>query len=246
MDAAIERSRNRGDVLSVAFARRAVDGFYWRLGYVGLGAHVRMTCSVPEGEEVPRLQVSRTMLPAAEPILAAAYEHTYSCLPLRFVRPRDWWPTLRTRFPWLGDESIGTVLQSASPIGYYVADEGAVIEAAAIPGRMDAVCDAVLQNARNRTGELVLSLPPSHPLAASIVPLNHTLTVRRAWDGGHVVRAIDRDAMIRILGDRMTDLERSVWRSADLRDHDDARRTLIAAATGSLKTPPVWSRLDEF
>jgi hypothetical protein len=52
--------------------------------------------------------------------------------------------------------------------------------------------------------------------------------------------------MIRILGDRMTDLERSVWRSADLRDHDDARRTLIAAATGSLKTPPVWSRLDEF
>ncbi|HXG54478.1 MAG TPA: GNAT family N-acetyltransferase [Vicinamibacterales bacterium] len=242
-EASIERSRERGDLLSIGFARRAMDGYYPRLGYVGLGGHVKNTYTVPSAQGD-----NPAIVTAFDPELigayGAAYDNTYGGLTMRFMRTTSWWASLRDRSPWLRADGFVTVMVEDTPAGYYVEHGGTVMEAAWLPGQMPLVASAVLAGARARRSELSTSLSPSHPLSATLAALNHTTSMRRAWDGGHIVRIVDRDGLAALLAEHCSADERAAWRSFDVRSHVDARNLLMLAAAGSMSSPPVWSELD--
>ena len=242
MDAAIARSRERGDQLSIAYARRAVDGFYWNLGYVGLGAFVKSSYAVP-APAPGAADVTRGFDARHIDAYAGMYDATYAALPLAFARTAQWWSSLTSRAAWLRESSFLNVFANGSLAGYFVSDEGAVIEAAAHPRHVGDVANAIAAHAG---GNVTLTMGPWHPVAAALASHNHTESIRRPWDGGHIVRALDRDAVTAALAPRMTAVERGAWRAVDLTDHASSRAALMASAQGSLQVPPVWSKLDEF
>jgi predicted N-acetyltransferase YhbS len=250
MEAALARSRERGDVLSIAFARRAVDGFYWRLGYVGLGCHPRIVVQRPAtGGRVHPLTVVKGLDPAHLPAVREAYERTYKMLPLAFHRDSAQWSAIADRLSWTPAADWTLVADGRSIVGYYIENAGVVSEAAFVQPS-GAVRDALLEHAGAGT-ELTLALHPAHPVAALFRGSNHTATIRHAWDGGHVVRVLDAASFAAPLHGAGHDV-RDRWRNLDMASHGDARTVGMEAAgmaAGSLPLvypPPAWSRADEF
>ena len=99
MEAALERSRQRGDVFSILFARRAVDGWYPKLGYVGLGCHVELRLEHPLPVD-SILPFSGSIIRGVErsylSYYADAYLDSYKDVFLSFHREHKWWDQLES------------------------------------------------------------------------------------------------------------------------------------------------------
>ena len=251
MEAAIARSSDRGDDVSIAFARRAVDGFYWRLGYVGLGCHPRTVVRIP-AREGGSVRMEHGCDAAHLNVYADSYTRTYQGLPLSFQRSRAWWDTARERLRWLDAEQFVTVFNGSRAVGYFIVAADTVIEAACADedGR-DLLAGAVSDRAAGSDGEIALALHRRHPLMAAVRRFNHTESIRYAWDGGHVVRVLNGDAVARAFGTRVG-ASAAPSAGVALTDHDTARENLLrlsglsSGQDAQFGEFPVWSRVDEF
>lgn len=260
MEAALERSRQRGDALSIAFARRAVDGFYPRLGYVGLGCHPEMLVTLGRGADASG--GAGALKPGFDAQLldtyAEAYRDSYRDLVLSFRRDAAWWAQLSLRLSRRVDrEGFVSVEEGGRPVGYLIAHDGRVIEAASLLGSRRAVRAGILAFAAARGGDLTLALPLGHWAVHALRSMNHTLKVRYAWDGGHVVRVLDRAAFCAALAGLLGAAERQLLLELarlDVDHHDEAHALLMRlvgawAAPGRvpvLPALPTWTLLDEF
>jgi len=113
-------------------------------------------------------------------------------------------------------------------VGYAVTEGEHVWELSLTAGApSDAALSAVLAYQRERGHQQCsLHLHPSHPAARALFGRNHTMSIRRAWDGGHMAAPLHRAAARR--------LARVGLGSPRAGDQGDA----VAW--------PVWSPLDEF
>ena len=266
MEEAIAASRQRRDVLSIAFARRAVDGFYPRLGYVGLGCHPAMIVKIEPG---PPLSEAVTLSPQFDERLAtdvygAAYEDSYRELVMSFFRDAAWWASAPMRLQSrIEPDGFVTVREGKRPVGYFIAHGGRVVEAASVAGSRGAVLAAILIHFGTRAREVVLALPLGHWAMRAFQRMNHTLKVRYSWDGGHMVRVLDSAAFCAALAGavnlpasrREPGLEE--LRQFDVGGHEGARALLQHVAgcvvdadrareRPLLATLPAWSLVDEF
>lgn len=231
MEVALERSKRRGDACSVLFARRAVDGWYPRLGYVGVGAHVRLAL-LGVAERPQALVASAVPGPDVLDRLARQYEASYSQLYLSFVRSGDWWARLQDQLA-LKRLELVLVGGDRDPAGYLVRSGGVIIEAAAGEAGREAVRDAAFSCG-------TLSLPPEHWLMKLARVRDHELSIRYSWSGGHMLRVIDPRTFPS--GDG------AVMGSA--LDHAASRQLLLGLAgalDGVERWPgrPAWSLVDE-
>lgn len=230
MRVAMREGRRRGDDVSVLFARRAVDGWYPKFDFLGIGQHVQLqvatTVAAPaRGGGRWSAGVRDSLLPA----LAELYESAHRTLPGNFVRPADWWKRFEGRLRLRrGAELLTFASRSRGVIAYAIVEGDRVVEAALKPRDAALAAMALLEELRGRgvTGA-VFALHPSHPLMAPLFEMNHTLSVRRAWDGGHMAAALTSRA------------------AARLRAHGIATK-LTMADTGNIQAWPVWSPMDEF
>jgi predicted N-acetyltransferase YhbS len=248
MEEALAVSRARGDALSIAFARRAVDGFYPRLGYFGLGCHPELTVLAPARGEAA-LAVTPGFDVAEIGAYDAAYRATYGGLPFAFARDAAWWPSFAQRLEGrIPPDGFRTVRAHGRAAGYFVVQGQRVIEAAAVDGD-GATLEAALA-AVPGGGELALALPPAHPALVPWRRRNHTERVRCAWDGGHVARVLDGARFGAALA-RATGGDDAGAAAADVHDHAAARRLLervagVAERPRPLAPLPAWSAVDEF
>lgn len=238
MEAAIERSQRRGDICSILFARRAVDGWYPRLGYVGIGAHVSLRVLGTERGGIAESAVGEVPDLAQVDRLAGAYRSSYGGLFLSFDRPLEWWACLPEQLALKRSLEFLAVRSGGDVAGYCIRSGGVIVEAAAIQGSEEAVRDFALSHG-------ALALPTGHWLMRAAQGLDHELTVRYSWSGGHMVRVLERDAFLSGLGTIHTpDVE------LDVTDHGQARALLLwlAGADGGAPRwpdPPAWSLVDE-
>ena len=248
MEEAIALSRRRGDVLSIAFARRAVDGFYPRLGYLGLGCHPELTlAAVPSG--LPAAEMAPGFDTAASASYAAAYRASYRALPFAFARDDGWWGCFSRRLEGrLAADGFVNVIAGGRPVGYFVTDGGRIVEAAALRDREGDVLGAIVRHAGGRP--VVLALTPAHWAMRAGRTVNHTVKIRYAWDGGHVVRPLAAAPLCDALRGVGVALPAHAGPD-DLLDHATARALLedVAGLHGApprLPALPAWSMVDEF
>lgn len=221
MRVAMREGRKRGDDVSVLFARRAVDGWYPKFSFLGVGQHVQLTVATnAAGEERRAGRWAAGMRGNVLPSLAPLYEASYRALPGNFVRPADWWQRFEARLRLRpGAELLTLSARSRGVIAYAIVEGNRVIEAAVRSRDAASTASALLEEMRRRgVTEVIFALHPSHPLMAPLFDMNHTLSVRRAWDGGHMAAPLTRRAASR----------------------------LRAADTRSIEAWPVWSPMDEF
>lgn len=230
MRVAMREGRERGDDVSVLFARRAVDGWYPKFDFLGIGQHVEMQVAAT-GTTGNRSggRWSAGVRGNVLPSLASLYEASYRALPGNFVRPADWWKRFAARLRRRhGAEVLTLSTRQGGLIAYAIVEGDRVVEAGVKPRDAALTATALLDEIRRRgVTDAVFALHPSHPLMAPLFEMNHTLSVRRAFDGGHMAAALTSRAATR------------------LRAHGIATR-LTSADSGNIQAWPVWSPMDEF
>ena len=274
MEGALQRSRERGDSLSVLFARRAVDSWYPKLGYVGIGCHMELrsdTSALRSTLGVSSCDVQPGMVKSWTNIYGAAYADSYEGLFLSFYRDGEWWRSFESRLGGRidGDDFL-TVLEEAKPIGYLVRKDGVVIEAAALDQHRTKFADCLLQIlASDHPDPMAFRLPMGHWVVPFLRRFNHTINIRYSWDGGHMVRILDKSVfkdMAMCLGgrDSVETIEKT-FAQYDMVQHDDAHQLLstLVGAHSVEKEPntdlasalrrstlfsalPTWSVIDGF
>jgi len=273
MEQSLRRSLQRGDAFSILFARRAVDGWYPKLGYVGIGCHLQMQIEKPvKRSSYPKFTggFQNGIDTSHAKLYAEAYSYSYCDLFLGVYRDGRWWETIESHLAYkVAPNDLVNVLVDGNLIGYWIHKEGRVIEAAALPTHRTEFVEGLLEFHAAGNGEtLALSLPSSHWCMGLMRSMNHTLNVRYSWDGGHMVRVLDhakfRD-IVKCGADRQSqgDVNR-LFERYDAADHEDARALLqaIVGATpkfhgrSNIGTPtipagsllpmlPTWSVVDE-
>jgi predicted N-acetyltransferase YhbS len=240
MDVAIERHRERGDRLSILFARRAVDRWYPKLGYVGIGAHVDLVAT--SGTQEPGAAVVGGFDERAWDAYARAYEASYRGLFMSFRRDARWWGSARERYELqAGQGAFRAVAVGGSTVGFFATRERKLIEMAALDGHQATVLAAWERECAG--GAPASALPLGHWASKELRRREHTTTVRFSWDGGHMVRILERGVLEMIATGR--------WPDVDLRDHASAKRAALEiAGAGALPEPlwghpPSWSPVDE-
>ena len=254
MEIAIRRMRQRGDACSIAFTRRAVDGFYPKLGYVGLGCHPEMTVTFPLAGALEERSIDASRLPKPDSrqseAYAEAYENSYGSLPMSFERSEAWWEKLLLRMsPEIPSEQFTAVTVGRRVVGYFIARQRQIIEAASLPDDQETVaCEVIAHVARQGNNHAFL-LPLNHWLLHRLRRYNHTLSVRYSWDGGHMVRALDHQ-LAEAIGGKATERAGAL----DVADHSQACAWalrvmgVVPSESGSISVPmlPTWTRMDEF
>ena len=249
MEAALNRSRHRGDAFSILFARRDVDGWYPKLGYVGIGCHTEMQIEVPPAAGELPIFLGNTQSGVVDSYIgsyASAYEDSYHDLFLGAHRDQDWWQKLQARLADRVDsQDFVNVMVGGRPIGYFILKSGRVIEAASlIQYRADLIGGLVHCCAEIGNGRLVLALPSGHWCMERLRGMNHTLKVRYSWDGGHMVRILNKDVFRNMVahgtGSESHEALEGLFQRYDVSEHEGARQLLltIAGASPDLRAQP--------
>jgi len=273
---ALELARGKKGVLAIVIARRAVDGFYWKYGFVGIDSFAEVTLSgesssVSSGK---RIRYTTGVAPRQLPALARAYEQTYAPLPFTFCRDSRWWSHLGARIKSVspGVRCVNVYLDRRW-LGYFILSQGAVIEAALENRHIELFTQALVRYVHDTLkGPVRLALAVSHPCIEYLRKFAHTMSLRFVWNGGHMVRVLDKERFFdhwprfgkkgRGQGEGL-DVKASASR-LNVASHEGARRLVLAAfgaaslpsktkQTGPVSTAscavrlhPVWSILDEF
>lgn len=207
MEMALRRLRQRKDILSILFARRALDGWYTKYGYVGIGCHPQIQIAQPwlvdnTGQfESFNGRLQRGIIPSAIDLYAAAYADSYQRLFLSFYRDDYWWQTFEQRL-WrrVEVEDFINVIVGDIPVGYFILKEDKVIEAASLHGHRADVLASLLEFWKQKVRkDLKIAMPLGHWCARFFKGMNHIMTIRYAWDGGHMVRFLNKDVLKEIL-----------------------------------------------
>ena len=271
MEESICRSMRRKDVFSVLFARRAVDGWYPKLGYVGIGCHVELHVDKIEVDKSAfkgeiRAGIARESLSA----YAAAYSDSYQNLFLSFFRDAAWWEKLDQRLVGkVASSDFFTVISDGALIGYFALQSGRIVEAASLHKHQREFLSGMIHWAVERNAKLILTLPLEHWCAVFFRRFNHVWSVRYSWDGGHMARVVNMEKVEAMLNSTrfMQDGQHYVSAASGDTGPDDhmsakqAMLTLVGALPASLPgdggrlnlpknsrmlASPTWSIVDEF
>lgn len=187
--------------LSVVIARRAADGFYAQYGYVGTGIFTDFVITQKVWTHVIRHYKVRFSTGFNNGFLknyAQMYAGTYHGLPVTFYRPVEWWNNVKAIAKYkIKSSEFVNVMYKDRIIGYFVCRGNKLIEAAGFPATGDILCGAILQffdgKLKNGFPGASFALPRGHFCFNYYRMLNHILTARVVWDGGHLVRIIDKE-----------------------------------------------------
>lgn len=273
---AVQAGTELDSIMSVLFARKAVDGFYEKLGFLGTGLFIEMVVDLAHGhgELTEKLEIAPGINKDSAQIHGKMYAQTYRNIPLSFIRGTDWWQTLeeQLRYKVEPEEFMNVSERDGAPAGYFIYKDDKVIEAACRHERLAAFCDTLIGFARSRGSlGLTLSVHQEHPCVQYLYSYNHIMTARRAWDGGHMIRILDPSGFQQVLekyaSEKYADMissdmmSRALDRLAksvakyDCTDHEQARQMLgeVCAPSDDAVLHDVsslfrhtWSLIDEF
>lgn len=190
MEYAIQEMQKRKIPFSLLYGRRAVDGFYTKYGYYGIGQY--RTCELllnSIGKKHDRVLTAIRYSPRFAHFLSKEYNRMYRTLPGSIVRDRGVWRYLLTRTQESKTPTIFILLDRSSkrPIGYYVSKENTISECAAPKQWFNALLSYIYQH-----GIKKLELHPKHPFDRYLRHSVNTITHERfALDGGYMARVID-------------------------------------------------------
>lgn len=193
----IEFMRERKYPLSIVVARRAVDGFYAKYGFVGTGIFCDLSLSDRKPAKNYRINKNNFQKGFKRKFTekySVMYDLIYAKVPVSFYRPGSWWDEfdLKNKYK-IKKRDFVNVIEENKLIGYFILYKNKIIEASFCPERLECFSKALISYfMQNKISGPVVSVSPLHPCSEYLMNnFNHTLSVRRVLDGGHMLRIID-------------------------------------------------------
>lgn len=204
VEAALERIYQEKYDISTVIARRAVDSFYSRFGYVGTGLFIELMINQNIRKELTnkcRVGFRNGFKSRYLEKYAKIYTKNYSSLPAAFYRPKKWWYNFEQKMKYkINKENFVNVVDKDNLIGYFIYRDNKIIEAACYHKENIKFCNNILQYMlKKNPDEILITFPMEHQIFRYYTRLNNTVKIRRVWDGGHMMRIMDKEMLRKII-----------------------------------------------
>jgi GNAT superfamily N-acetyltransferase len=192
---AIQVMTSRGMDLSILYGRRAVDRFYTRFGYLGIGRYVDLQLlSYPESE------ISLHSIPferEKQELCMKLYDESYQDLSGSVLRDKSVWDFLLMRIEKnMGGLRAFLILEGSSVVGYLVLMDYQLIEIA-VPKYFFPAVPTLMHN----LGIQSISIHPRHPFYVYCRTRINTIQKERfALDGGYMAKILNPQSLLKRLG----------------------------------------------
>lgn len=208
MNIAIEAMTSRGMDISVLYSRRAVDGFYPRFGFYGIGRYFDL-----EIISTPHSDIYINTIPFMRENLEMClelYNKIYSGLTGSVLRDLHIWEFLCMRVEKkIGGFKVFICLENQEIIGYLVMFENKLIEIS-IPSRIFPAIPGLLSKLNIQS----ISLHPRHPFYIYCRTRMNTIQKERsALDGGYMARILNSESLLKKLGPTLVSRAATIARS---------------------------------
>lgn len=185
--------------LAYLVARRSVDHFYPKFGFIGASSYHRITINNFRFINAKKEIKLEPLTPNNVEIYRKSYENTYSKIPGYVVRGDLFWGNLPDIIKLNEIQFFEIVYQRT--LGYVCILNDEIIELSFSNERLsNRDMQNVLYNL-NRVGISLKSMVLSHlhPIINALDELDVTFTSRRCLYGGHMVRFLNRDDMTKLI-----------------------------------------------
>ena len=196
VERSIELMCERKYPISLVVARRAVDGFYAKYGFVGTGIFCDLSISnlaavkkdLIEGNNYHRCFDKRFVKEYER-----MYNSTYAKIPLSFYRSGDWWRRFDQKNKHrIKKKDFVNIVDAGKLIGYFIVQNKKIVEAASYLGSIARFSKALI-GCFVQAGifDPDITISPVHPCHKYIKDnFSHTFSARRVFNGGHMVRIV--------------------------------------------------------
>lgn len=207
VNCAIAECERRDSAFAILIARRAVDYYYNKFNFWGLSQYSKINFKVPDS---CALVNNCSFSPATEADLievSAMYESTYSGLYGACKRSLEYWKYVLWKTKRL--ERYFYIYKTQGRVGGYVIFSGSEIDEFA--STEDVSCLELLKDLAQKSSlkDLTLNCSREHPIVHELHGLDFSVTQRQCNYGGHMVRIINGDALLRHLAEEVQDDYRS-------------------------------------
>jgi hypothetical protein len=176
--------------LSMGFARKAMDGYWFPYGYVGFtnfGELIIDQNAMPINiNEVKIRKLEENDLSSITSFFSTTYENVLGAL----HRSQELWNYYLKKISIDGLKAI-LVHENGILNGYFIVRQNHIIEVAANENFMKKMLGAIhkfYQDEKLQDKKLIFEIGEMHPLAKHLKCLPHSLHTRHAWNGGHIIR----------------------------------------------------------
>lgn len=200
LKALFDRLKSGSYDLSVGIASKAMDGYWSRYGFFGFTAFSSMTVEMRELRKLPlaaELTLSHKVVDDEESF-KRIYKSCYGALTGSIDRDEALWSYWFSKIARRKDLQLVAFRRGADCIGYVVYRDNAIIEIA-VDTEFIAECVRCVGERLSNKESLALNLPPSHPVFNYLRQFNHSYSIRRVWNGGHIALVLDEFACLRKL-----------------------------------------------
>ena len=236
MEGALKRSIERRDDFSLLFSRHVVVGWYYALGYVGIGCKAEIKLNrFRENLPTPssHVRTSNGAQAAYKEISAESYIDSYGDLPLTISRPPSFWDGLEDRMAQhrIDPNDFVNVLVAGEPIGYFIKKDGHIIEAASLRDcRNDFLTSLLYYCAATFSEAPVITLPPGHWCLDEVVSFGEQSPAKLYWNRSQMVRILDKAPFNKIglqsSGPNEKQNAEKLYLDSETASHEGARRLL--------------------
>ena len=184
----LEWADNTFDI-TFGFARRRMDGYWSRFGYIGYTSFALLTVdtkTVPADDgECNLVNFSDTHLPDYQQYYLDSYQNVFGSV----HRDDALWNYYLKKINHYG---LGTLYsfkgQNNRLVGYALVKENTVLDIAGDSATFPGMVKALVAKLGKTAQAVDFNLSPAHPFFKFLLRFNHTYTIRRVWNGGHIAR----------------------------------------------------------
>jgi predicted acetyltransferase len=201
MNAAIEECGRRHSVFAIVIARRTVDYFYNKFFFWGVSQYASIHLKLKDTSANHYKSVVATESDLFE--INQLFEATYAKLYGACIRTAPYWKHVL----WKAEQQKHQFIVYKKPNkiqGYVICSGHHIHEFATAENTLN--LELLNQFAQDHAfKELTLSCPKEHSLVGELHTLDFTMTQRQCNYGGHMVRILDQDRLIKCLTDDVED-----------------------------------------
>ena len=174
----------------VGFARKKMDYYWSRFGFLGLGCYPCLELALYDIEEQKvnsTLKISDYNYCYLRDI-CKLYDSLSWLSPHYFKRTFIDWKFLISNLPRRKNTHLHVVISGCTLVGYFVSSENNILELFCVPDHFPSLINALKAFFQSNYDKVYIKLPDSHLFVAILKQFSHTYSSRLAFEGGHILK----------------------------------------------------------
>ena len=182
----------------IGFARKKMDYYWSRFGFMGLGCYPCLELSLydidiqKDCKNLSICEYNQNYLPE----ICKLYQSLYESVPHSFYRSPSDWQFLLSNLSYRNNTCLHMVLAEGRLVGYFIRSDDSILEIYCLPDYLSSFTNVLRAFFEIYYDKIYIKLADSHPLFAILKLFSHTYSSRLAYEGGHILKVSNSESVL--------------------------------------------------